>query len=134
MIGAGRCPDPWAPNPQPRIVRVFPIVPGTRGRSRDQQANFPSSRGFRFAEPIEQAFVAAAFACKTDGRDVFQDLWARGSLAGHALTVSRITGGRVSTSCDDAAHSDAAASGALNPAAHRISPVAQAALDPGAVA
>ena len=59
---------------QPRIVRVLPIVPGTRGLSRDQQANFLSSEGLRFAEPIEQALVAAAFACKTDGRDVFQDL------------------------------------------------------------
>jgi hypothetical protein len=117
---------------QPRIVRVLPIVPGTRGLSRDPQANLLSSEGLRFAEPIEQALVAAAFACKTDGRDVFQDLWARGSLAGHALTVSRITGTRVCTSYDDGAYSNVAASGALNADSQRISPTAQAALESGA--
>lgn len=117
---------------QPRVVRVLPIVPGTRGLTRDEQANLLGSEGLRFAEPIEQALVAAAFACKTDGRDVFQDLWARGSLAGHALTVSRITGTRVCTSYDDGAYSNVAASGALNPDGQRISPAAQAILDPGA--
>ena len=117
---------------QPRVVRVLPIVPGTRGLSLDEQVNLLSSEGLRFAEPIEQALVAAAFACKTDGRDVFQDLWARGSLAGHALTVSQITSTRVCTSYDDGAYSNVAASGALNPDGHRISPAAQAALDPRA--
>ena len=117
---------------QPRVVRVLPIVPGTRGLSRDEQVNLLSSEGLRFAQPIEQALVAAAFACKTDGRDVFQALWARGSLAGHALTVSQITSTRVCTSYDDGAYSNVAASGALNPDGHRISPAAQAALDPRA--
>lgn len=117
---------------RPRVIRVLPIVPGSRGLARDEQANLLRSEGLRFAEPIEQALVAAAFACKSEGRDVFQDLWARGSLAGHALTVSRITGTRVCTSYDDGAYSNVAASGALNPDGHRISPAAQAALDPGA--
>lgn len=117
---------------QPRVVRVLPIVPGTRGLSRDEQMNHLRSEGLRFAEPIEQALVAAAFACKSEGRDVFQDLWARGSLPGHALTVSRITGTRVCSSYDDGAYSNVAACGALNADGQRISPAAQAALDPGA--
>ncbi|MFM7803108.1 MAG: hypothetical protein ACKPGK_01245 [Verrucomicrobiota bacterium] len=117
---------------RPRVVRELPIVPGSRGLPREQQVDLLRSAGLRFAEPIEQALVAAAFACKSDGRDVFQDFWARGSMPGHALTVSRITGTRVCTSYDDGPYSNVAACGALDADGHRISPASGAALDSGA--
>jgi hypothetical protein len=117
---------------RPRVVRLLPIVPGSRSLSREQQGDLLRSGGLRFAEPIEQALAAAAFACKSDGRDVFQDFWARGSLPGHAMTVSRITGTRVCTSYDDGPYSNVAACGALDADGHRISPVSGAVLDSGA--
>ena len=117
---------------RPRVVRVLPIVPGSRGLPREQQVDLLRSAGLRFAEPIEQALAAAAFACKSDGRDVFQDFWARGSMPGHALTVSRITGTRVCTSYDDGPYSNVAACGAIDADGHRISPASGAVLDSGA--
>jgi hypothetical protein len=116
----------------PRQVRVMPVVNGTRGLTREGQLKVLGGEGLRFAEPIEQALVAAAFACKWDGEDAFNDLWARGAVSGHALTVSRITGTRVCTSYDDGAYSNVAASGALNADGERISPEAEAVMDPGA--
>ena len=65
-------------------------------------------------------------------QDAFNDLWARGTVSGHALTVSKITGTRVCTSYDDGAYSNVAASGALNMDGERISPEAEAVMDPGA--
>lgn len=96
-----------------RVVRLQPVVPGTRGLAREAQDGVLRTAGLRFAEPIEQALVAAAFACKFEGRDVFQDFWARGSMPGHTLTVSRITGTRVCTSYDDGPYSNITACGAL---------------------
>ena len=117
---------------RPRVVRLLPIVPGSRSLSREQQGDLLRSGGLRFAEPIEQALAAAAFACKSDGRDVFQDFWARGSLPGHAMTVSRITGTRVCTSYDDGPYSNVAACAALDAAGHRMTAADGAALDSGA--
>jgi len=101
---------------RPRVVRVQPVVPGTRGLAREAQDGVLQAARLRFAEPIEQALVAAAFACKFEGRDVFQDFWARGSMPGHTLTVSRITGTRVCTSYDDGPYSNIAACGAISDA------------------
>jgi hypothetical protein len=117
---------------KPRRVRVMPIVVGTRGLTREDQLKVLRGEGLRFAEPIEQALLAAVFACKWDGQDAFNDLWARGAVSGHALTVSKITGTRVCTSYDDGAYSNVAATGALNMDGERISPEAEAVMDPGA--
>lgn len=38
---------------RPRVVRVLPIVPGSRGLPREQQVDLLRSAGLRFAEPIE---------------------------------------------------------------------------------
>jgi len=45
----------------PRSIKLIGVVPGTEGRSRDQQEAVLKEKGFTFAHPIDQALVAAAY-------------------------------------------------------------------------
>jgi hypothetical protein len=70
---------------EPRVVKLIGVVPDTICMTRNQQAEALQRNGLTFAHPIEQALAAAAFACKNDGGDLFNQLLVRGSVPGCAL-------------------------------------------------
>jgi hypothetical protein len=80
----------------PREIRIQPVVPGSTGENRASQLELLQSRGLVFAEPIEQALIAATYMCRHGGSaDIFMGTWARGSVPGHALPCHRFRGVRV---------------------------------------
>ena len=71
----------------PRIIRLIGVVPGTKSKTRDQQAGALHEKGLTFPHPIDQALAAAAYACKRKGEDLFKDLAVRGSVPGFSLAT-----------------------------------------------
>ena len=104
----------------PRIIRLIGVVPGTERKTRDQQADVLQQKGLAFAHPIEQALAAAAYACKRSGEDLFNDLYARGSVPGFALRTDRRHGVRVFRFNDVFDDHHVAASGSPSPESKKL--------------
>jgi hypothetical protein len=86
----------------------------------DQQAKVLQQKGLKFPHPIEQALAAAAFACKNNGGDLFNNLVVRGSVPGFALCSDPDLGVFVSRYVDVNADDDVAASGSPSPELKRL--------------
>ena len=105
---------------EPRVIKLIAVVPGTTNMTRDQQAKVLQQKGLKFPHPIEQALAAAAFACKNNGEDLFNDLIGRGSVPGFALNANRLYGVYVVRSDDDRDVIIVAASGSPSPELKRL--------------
>ena len=71
----------------PQSVTILAVVPGTTNMTRPQQEAELQRVGLTLSHPIEQALAAAAYACKHDGADLFQNLFVRSS----SLKISLLT-------------------------------------------
>jgi hypothetical protein len=105
---------------EPRVIKLIAVVPGTTNMTRDQQAKVLQQKGLKFPHPIEQALAAAAFACKNNGGDLFNNLVVRGSVPGFALFTSGGHGVNVDGYIDDDAYDCVAASGSPSPELKRL--------------
>ena len=70
-----------------RTISLIGVVPGTKSKTRDQQAEVLKQKGLTFAHPIEQALAAAAYACRCKGEDLLKSP-ARGSVPKVTLGTS----------------------------------------------
>jgi hypothetical protein len=104
----------------PRVIRLIGVVPGTTKMTRDQQAKVLQQKGRKFPHPIEQALAAAAFTCKNNGEDLFNDMIVRGSVPGFALNTSQNFGVFVRRSFDVHDLNYVAASGSPSPELKRL--------------
>lgn len=98
---------------QPRTVKLVPVVENTEYRMRSVQGEYLDRQGMRFAEPIEQALLALAYACKTRGGDLFNGRMVRGTLNSECLMMTEPYGLRLLTRRCDEENLYIAASGAL---------------------
>jgi hypothetical protein len=105
---------------EPRVIKLIAVVPGTTNMTRDQQAKVLQQKGLKFPHPIEQALAAAAFACKNNGEDLFNDLIGRGSVPGFALSAHLNGGVNVFRYYDACDFSNVAASGSPSPELKRL--------------
>jgi hypothetical protein len=106
---------------EPRVIKLIAVVPSTTKMTRDQQAVALQRKGLMFAHPIEQALAAAAFACKNNGGDLFEGLYARGSVPGFALYTDQDIGVDVHRyDGDSGGFSNVAASGSPSPELKRL--------------
>jgi hypothetical protein len=105
---------------EPRVIKLIAVVPSTTNMTRDQQAEALQRKGVTFPHPIEQALAAAAFACKQDGGDLFNNLVVRGSVPGFALVTGRLRGVCVAGSYVDRDNFNVAASGSPSPELKRL--------------
>lgn len=74
---------------EPRVIFMRPVVQGARSNIREKMAEILKKRGMKFADPIEQALTAAAYACKENGKDIFKGDCVRGSIPGKSLKCTR---------------------------------------------
>jgi hypothetical protein len=86
----------------------------------DKQAEVLQGQGLIFPHPIEQALAAAAFACKNNGENLFNDLIVRGSVPGFALETYPGRGVVVSSYRGDDDRISVAASGSPSPELKRL--------------
>jgi parvulin-like peptidyl-prolyl isomerase len=105
---------------EPRVIKLIAVVPSTTNMTLDQQAKVLQQKGLKFPHPIEQALAAAAFACKNNGGDLFNDLAVRGSVPGFALFTFRSDGVRVRGCGVDCDINFVAASGSPSPELKRL--------------
>ena len=98
-----------------RKINIQMVVPDTAGLSRYSQGKELKEKGMTFAAPEEVASVAAAYACKNNGEDIFKDLWVRTTVPGVALGTHQSGGVDVHWYPDDLGHVNVAASGAPLP-------------------
>ena len=99
----------------PRTIKVLPVVPGTIHMSRDEQSEVLRKKGLVFANSLEQAFAAAAWACQRNEQAMFNGLHARGSA--HRCGMFQFRDGRIVTEAfrDVVSDSELCASGSVLP-------------------
>jgi parvulin-like peptidyl-prolyl isomerase len=105
---------------EPRVIKLIAVVPGTTNMTRDQQAKVLQQKGLKFPHAIEQALAAAAFACKNNGGDLFNDLAVRGSVPGFALYTHQDDGVDVYRYGGGGGYGFVAASGSPSPELKRL--------------
>jgi hypothetical protein len=98
-----------------REIKVIGVVDGTERKNREDQGKVLLEKGLVFSDPIDQALAAAAFACKQEGEDLFEDKYVRGSVPGFALSTDLYRGVVVITYNGDRGYGDVAASGSPSP-------------------
>jgi hypothetical protein len=98
-----------------REIKVIGVVDGTAEKSREDQGKVLTQKGLVFSHPIDQALAAAAFACKQEGEDLFEDNYVRGSVPGFALDTNLNRGVSVDRHDDDYDFYYVAASGSPSP-------------------
>jgi hypothetical protein len=97
-----------------REIKLIGVVDGTEGKNREDQGKVLTQKGLVFSHPIDQALAAAAFACKQEGEDLFEDKIVRGSVPGFALNTHQHCGVYVYGYRVDG-YGDVAASGSPSP-------------------
>jgi hypothetical protein len=98
-----------------REVKVIGVVDGTERKNREGQEAVLTQKGLVFSHPIDQALAAAAFACKQEGEDLFENKTVRGSVPGFALFTNQHYGVFVSRYDDVDDDRNVAASGSPSP-------------------
>jgi hypothetical protein len=71
----------------PRRISIQTLVPSTQGKTYKQQERVLELRRLEPADPLEQALVAAAYACANKGKDIFQGKWVRGAIEGIVIAA-----------------------------------------------
>jgi hypothetical protein len=98
-----------------REIKLIGVVDGTVEKSREDQGKVLLEKGLVFSDPIDQALAAAAYACKQEGEDLFEDKWVRGSVPGFALFSDQVSGVGVVRFHDVHDYNFVAASGSPSP-------------------
>jgi hypothetical protein len=98
-----------------REIKVIGVVDGTVRKNREDQGKVLTKKGLVFSHPIDQALAAAAYACKQEGENLFEDKLVRGSVPGFALGTNQNAGVGVAGYSDDHDRSIVAASGSPSP-------------------
>jgi hypothetical protein len=70
---------------RPRTIRIYPVVRGTLDQTQQDQELLLVQKDCVLPEQIEQLIAAAAYTCKTRGKNMFAGLAVRGKYAGIAL-------------------------------------------------
>jgi hypothetical protein len=98
-----------------REIKVIGVVDGTVEKSREDQGKVLLEKGLVFSDPIDQALAAAAYACKQEGEDLFEDNYVRSSVPGFALFTKPFFGVSVFWFFVDRVNGFVAASGSPSP-------------------
>jgi hypothetical protein len=98
-----------------REIKLIGVVDGTADKDREEQRKVLTKKGLVFSHPIDQALAAAAYACKQEGEDLFENKNVRGSVPGFALNTIRLIGVVVRRYRVGYDFNDVAASGSPSP-------------------
>jgi hypothetical protein len=98
-----------------REIKVIGVVDGTVAQNLWEQDKVLKEKGLVFSHPIDQALAAAAYACKQEGKDLFENNYVRGSVPGFAVLTDPYKGVCVCRFGGDYAFGNVAASGSPSP-------------------
>jgi hypothetical protein len=69
----------------PRKIKINVKVPGSAGKTREEQIALLKKINLKLCDPAELAIATAAYACKTGGKDLLKAGLARTSIPGFVM-------------------------------------------------